>query len=118
MKVVLNKAKVWETVAVMLFGFSVLYWFTQWNGFVFMNLTLGIISLISFPLTKRIVKAWYKTAEFLGGITSKVLLSLVFFLFLIPVALMYRISRKRKKAYSNWQDRNHRFSVSEFEKVW
>ncbi len=118
MKVVLNKSKVWETVAVMLFGFSALYWFTQWNGFIFINIALGIISLISFPLTKRVVKAWYKIAEILGGVMSKVLLSLVFFLFLTLIALMYRLLKQRKKVLSNWQDRNHQFSVSEFEKVW
>ena len=118
MKVVLNKAKVWETVAVMLFGFSVLYWLTQWNGFVFVNLALGVISLVYFPLTKRVVKAWYKIAEILGGVMSKVLLSLVFFLFLTPIAFMYRLFKKRRKAHSNWHNRNHQFSVSEFEKVW
>jgi len=118
MKIVLNKAKVWETVAVMLFGFSVLYWFTHWTVFIYVNIALGAIALISYPFTKLIVQLWYKIAEVMGGIMSKVLLSLVFFLFLTPIAFMYRLFKKRRKAHSNWHNRNHQFSVSEFEKVW
>src|SRR6185369_3921749 len=50
--------------------------------------TLLVLSLLSFTAAKWIAIAWLKFSEVLGSVTSKIILSVIFFLFLIPLAFL------------------------------
>ena len=116
-----TKDKVWETIAVMLFGFSVIIFLTEnvllQKGLIIANIVIGLATIISFSLGKLIVKAWWKMAEIIGAVMSRVLLSVVFFLFLTPIALLYRIFN-RIETNKGWVERNHKFEGELFGKVW
>ncbi|MFN8285505.1 MAG: SxtJ family membrane protein [Chitinophagales bacterium] len=85
---------------------------------------LGVIGLFSKTLTAYIAAAWMKLSEVLGLIMPKVILSIVFFFFLFPVALLTRLLSKRnflqlkKTGPSYYFSRNHKFTAKDLENTW
>lgn len=68
-------------------------------------------------------KGWRRLAEGLGFISSRVLLTLVYCIFLFPLSLFARHSKKltikRKPAgSSNFKDRNHIYTKEDLENLW
>jgi hypothetical protein len=59
----------------------------------------------------------------LGNINGKILLSIVFFIFLTPIAFISKLFNKdglqlKKTNKSYYQDRNHQYSAKDFENTW
>ena len=76
-------------------------------------------------LAGEVAAAWLKFAEVLGRINSFILLSVVFYVFLTPVALLYRAVAGRgrsgffyKDSASMFKDAVQDQSPSSFEKTW
>jgi hypothetical protein len=63
-------------------------------------------------------------ARVMAAVSNSILLSLVFFLLVTPVALVRRWRKKDvmrrfdPKATSNFSDREHGFTAKDFEKTW
>ena len=58
-----------------------------------------------------------------GYIMSRVLLSIVFFLILFPISLVYRMFNKdtlqlKRKEGSYWTERDHKFTGDDLKQVW
>jgi hypothetical protein len=85
---------------------------------------IGVLSVAIPVAGDLIVKGWYKIAEILGAINGRILLSFVFFIILVPVALMARIGKKnplslkRESKKSVFIDRNHKYEAKDLEQVW
>ena len=115
----LKKAKVYETILVMAIGFFVIFLITKWNWLLLLNFFIVFFSLLYFPIAHFIAKYWMLFAEKLGAVNSKIILSIIFFLFLTPIAFFYRLFNKRQQfTNSAWQKRKNQFMESDFEKVW
>lgn len=115
----LNKEKVAETILVMLVGFLIIFYFTKWQWLLVLDIFVGLSFVVYYPLAKNIVKGWLKFSEILGLINGKIILSIIFFLFLTPLSYLYRLFNKKELLKkSSWKKRNHKFDSSEFEKVW
>ncbi|GGB91041.1 hypothetical protein [Dyadobacter sediminis] len=107
-------------------GLIVLYFIfkSQYVYFLFAAAGIGIISLAVPAAGNLIVKLWYKLAEILGTINGKILLSFVFFLILLPVALIARLGKKnmlalkREAKDSVFVERNHKYTAKDMEHVW
>ncbi len=113
------------TIAVISIGFLMLF-------FVFKNEYLLVISggiafsgFLFSKIRKLIVKYWLWLGRILGFVNSRILLSLIFFLLLTPLALLKRLFSqdkfyiKRKKGkQSYFRDRNHTFTKEDFEQLW
>jgi hypothetical protein len=85
---------------------------------------VAVISIISSYLTDKIVWAWDKIALILGTINSKILLSVIFYVFLMPIALISRIFKKKdelilkkKPEGSYYKVRNHCYNKKDLENV-
>ncbi len=84
----------------------------------------GISGLMIPPLAKAIAYVWIKFAELLGYLNSRILLSIIFYLFLFPIALVSRLFNKDslqlspKKSGSYFTERNHEYSADDFEHPW
>ena len=85
---------------------------------------VAIISIISSFLTDKIVWIWNKIALILGTINSKILLSAIFYLFLVPIALISRIFKKedelilkKKTEGSYYKERNHTYCAEDLKHV-
>jgi hypothetical protein len=85
---------------------------------------ISVISIISSYLAEKIVWVWDKIALILGTINSKILLSVIFYAFLVPIALMSRIFKKKdelilkkKPEGSYYKERNYSYNKEDFENV-
>jgi hypothetical protein len=86
-------------------------------------LGVGLIGLFVKPVAKWIALGWHKLSEGLGYVNSRIILSLVFFLALVPIALLSRLFTKgdlqlKRKKGSYYSDRNHQYAPKDFENVW
>ncbi|GLU53176.1 hypothetical protein Dfri01_26370 [Dyadobacter frigoris] len=85
---------------------------------------VGVISIAIPVAGDLIVKGWYKFAEVLGAINGKILLSIVFFIVLVPVAILAKLGKKnplslkRESKKSVFIDRNHKYTSKDLEQVW
>jgi len=68
--------------------------------------------------------SWAKIAEVLGTINGKIILSVLFFVFLFPIALLYRLMTKNPMAIrhspedSFYTERNHTYKKIDLEHPW
>ncbi|MBL7738930.1 MAG: hypothetical protein JNK14_06895 [Chitinophagaceae bacterium] len=111
------------TILVISMGFLIMYLLFGWKWAVYVSLAVGITGAASAYLSKKIEWAWMKLAQLLGYIMPNVLLTLVFFLFLFPLALISRLFHKdplmlSRKYNSYFTDVNRKMDKSSFEKTW
>jgi hypothetical protein len=87
-------------------------------------LGIGLISLISSWAAKWIEWAWLKLALGLGWINSRILLSLIYFIFLLPVAWVSRLFTKdplklrARTSGSLYHVRDHEYKKEDLENIW
>ena len=90
---------------------------------LYVALSVGAISVLSSYIAEKIVWVWDKIALVLGTVNSKILLSTIFYLFLVPVALLSRLFKKdplvlkRKPKGSYYKERNHPYKKEDLEQV-
>ena len=87
----ISREKVLETMLTIATGLMVIHLITHKKGFLTIAILIGIIGISSYYLSSKITWAWFKLAEGLGYVNSKILLSLVFFVFLTPVAFVFKL---------------------------
>lgn len=126
----LNKEEKAKTLLVMVVGFLVLYflfmylWNKEIKTFLYISLGIGVTSLLSQKAADLILMAWFKIAEVLGWINTRILLSLIFFIFLTPFALLQKLFvRKNYLSLKNKDDsvfitRNHQYKPEDFDNIW
>lgn len=91
--------------------------------FLYAALALGAIAIFIPVLSRKIHTIWMKFAELLGLVMNKVILGVVFFIFLVPVALLSRLFRKnplkiKKDASSYFSERNFTYTKKSLEQLW
>lgn len=125
----MDAAKKREAQLVIVTGFAILSVILEARGWAYAKyllmaaIAVGILSIASDTVGTLIVKGWFKLAEILGWINSRILLSIIFFLFLVPMALISRLFGKgsmqlKKKEGSLYTERNHKFTKEDLENIW
>lgn len=114
---------IYESILVICIGFLVLFYFYEFNWCLYTSLIVGILSIISSFVADKIHLFWNKLSSVLGYIMPKVILTLIYFIFLTPVALIYRIKNKdnlqlKNNKKSMFNDRNHSYTNKDFETTW
>lgn len=116
-----------ETILVIVVGLVLFYFLFKNKSyshyFLVTALSIGLIQLIVPRIGALIVKLWFKIAEVLGWINTRILLSLVFYFILFPISIMYRLStknslQKKKPSGSVFIERNHLFTKEDLENTW
>ncbi|MFN8344075.1 MAG: SxtJ family membrane protein [Spirosomataceae bacterium] len=85
---------------------------------------VGILCIFLPVFGDLLVKVWFKIAEGLGWFNSRVILTVLFYVFLWPIAMLYRLSTKnpmgvkRPEAKSMYLERNHTYTPKDLEKIW
>ena len=106
-----------EAILAICTGLAIVFWFTDNKVFLILGIILGAGALLSEVLAAFVAKMWYALAAILGAINSKVILTVLYFLVLTPIALLSRLFKKdslelKKKARedeSYFKIRNHTF---------
>jgi hypothetical protein len=87
-------------------------------------LAIGVLCVFIPLAAKGIEWFWQKLALALGWTNSRILLSVIYFGFLMPIALLSRaftkdpLSIKGKKASSLFVSRNHAYKKNDLNNIW
>ncbi len=127
----MQKIDRYKTILVIVTGFMVIAWILFVKEYIkaaeiLAKIAIGIGLVSAFiPIAARGIEwVWLKFAHVLGWINSKILLGLIFFLFLMPIALLSRLftkdplKLKGREMKSLFTDRNHLYTKEDLENIW
>ncbi len=113
-----------ETLAVLALAALIFHLWLSHAWLLYLATALLILAIFPNPLATLITKGWLKFSELLGALMSRLIMSLIFFFFLTPLAFVYRIFNRAaadhflKKRDSYWRVVEGSFSKESFEKPW
>jgi hypothetical protein len=119
----MERSKTLETSLVLTTGLLLIFIFTQNELFLYISFGMGFTGIFIKPIAKYIAIAWFKLADILSYVSSRIILGTLFFIILYPVSILYNLTnndklRLKRSEISNWVVRNHKFSATDFEKIW
>jgi Saxitoxin biosynthesis operon protein SxtJ len=96
------------------------------QAFAYVALGLLLVGLFFRWPAVKLAGAWLGFSAVLGAINSKILLTLVYYLVLTPIALLYRLThrdplslkRAADSGRSHWIIRDHQFGPRDLERPW
>jgi Na+-translocating ferredoxin:NAD+ oxidoreductase RnfD subunit len=118
------RIKTLETICVLALFSLVLFIVTQWTFFCYASLALLTTALFLKTAAEKISQGWLKFAGVLGSLNNKILLALLFYLLLTPIALLYRFFNKDplkldlKATGSYYSERDHTYDSDDLTKMW
>ncbi len=118
-----SKAKSLETLLVLTGALIIVYWVSPKKIYLLIALIFIVIGVVSPFLSAKISWVWLKFAELLGSVMSKIILSIVYFVFLVPIAIVQRLIKKnplnlKRQEGSYYTERNKKYSPKEIENIW
>lgn len=120
-----NETKTYQGILAMVTGFTVLFLIFSKAWLLYIAAGVGVVTLFSNSAAYFIYKYWMKLAQLLGAVNSKILLTIIFFLFLTPLSLLYRLLnkdtlqlKKDTSKTSYFITRNHTYTKADLEKMW
>lgn len=118
-----DKSKIYETSLVLTTGFLVIYLLTENVTFLYVSIFFGLVGIFVKPLAYIITKIWFWLADILNLFFSKLVLGLLFYAVLLPLALIYKAAgndklRLKEANHTTWILRNDQFRSSDFKRIW
>jgi hypothetical protein len=119
----MNEKKSMETCLVITTGFLLLYFIFQVKILLIVAFIIGLTGILLRPLALKIAWVWHKLGDIMGFLISKLILSIIFFVILLPIALIYRLIKRdtlmlKNKYSSYWIIRNYKYAKKDMENVW
>ena len=119
----MNNKKALGTCLIITTGFLLLYFIFQVKVLLIVAFVTGLTGIFIRPLAVKIAWLWNKLGDMMGFVVSKLVLSIVFFIILLPIALIYRLIKKdtlmlKNKYGSYWIIRNYKYAKKDMENVW
>ena len=114
----------YKSTLTIVIGFTLLSNYFANKQLLIFAIAIGIISILSEKANDKIIWTWNKLAEVLGVIMPNVLLTLVFYFFLTPLAFLNKINRKKNPLQlknitnSTFISQRKQFSPESLEKIW
>jgi ABC-type dipeptide/oligopeptide/nickel transport system permease subunit len=119
-----SKSDATITLLVITVGFLIVYLLTKWDWTIYTSVIIGLLGLSSGYLREKIDFLWTKLSWLLSYIVPNILLSIIFYVFLFPIALLSRIfgekdpMRFRNTTNSVYKSSNKHFDKHSFERPW
>lgn len=118
------KSSPYKTSLTICIGFLIIYLFFNTNILLYTILFIGITSIASKKISLFYEYIWFGIAYILGLFIPNILLSIIYFLILTPIAFVYKIfnndplmlNHKEYKSY--FVNAEYDFTKSNFEKIW
>jgi Saxitoxin biosynthesis operon protein SxtJ len=119
----MKKEKQLETILTICMGLIVIYCITHNKYILYLTILIGVSGLIIEKIAMAVTWLWTKLSEGLGFISSKLLLSAIFYLILSPIAFLFRLFKKGQLNLKNdkvslFKTRNHLYTSDDFENLW
>ncbi len=114
----------YETILVIAMGFLVIYYIFKVEWAIWVSLVSGIGGFLSSHFRSAVHWFWGKLTQLLALIIPNILLGLVFYLFLTPLAFFARLNNpsyanfKKNKIDSQFSEGQKTFEKSGFERMW
>lgn len=101
----------------------IVYYFTRWDGLLYFAMLLGVIVLLSKNIGGWVTYIWQSILRLLGFINAHILLSVIFFLILFPIASLAKLFGKKNlskklEAASFYKERTHEYGSDDFVNMW
>jgi O-antigen ligase len=118
------RIKVLETILVLVLAMLIWYYLGGQNRYVLMaGIVLAVIGAFIPALAEKIHVLWMKFGEALGFISGKIILTLIFFVFLVPIAWMAARFRKpvmkmKRNENSLFKSRNVTYTAKSMDDMW
>jgi len=113
-----------DTIAALAFACTLIGILLGVKWFSYIVLCLLFMGLFMKNASRHLAHWWMKFASLLGSINGKILLTVIFFAFLTPLAYLYRLLKGdmillKRQPFSRtyWTERNHRFVPADFDKM-
>ena len=118
------KQDVYRNIAVIVGGLLIISLVFDFEVLVYISAVIAMASGLFPPVGRMINWLWMRLALILGWFNSRVLLSVVYFILLFPIALVSRLftkdslqlKPKEKKSY--FEERNHTFTKEDLINTW
>jgi hypothetical protein len=113
-----------KTILVIVTGLLALAWIFDIPMLGKVALGTGVISIFIPAGAQAIEWLWLKLAMALGWINSRILLSIIYFVFLLPIAWLSRLftkdplALKKNKRSSLFITRDHLYTGKDLENIW
>jgi hypothetical protein len=120
----ITDTELYKTILVIVTGLLVICYITENHYFFLAAAVIGLVSLVVPVAGRYIVFGWTKIGEGLGWVNGRIILSAIFFLFLTPIALLYRLTKKnplnlkKDNSPSLFHERNHTYNKKDLKNVW
>ncbi len=119
----MNREKALETVLTIATGLLVLSFVFHTKWLVVAAIVIGGASLASKFIAKKVAWLWLTLAQGLGYVMSRVMLTILFFVVLLPFALLSRARKdplqlRKNENGSYYADRNHVYEAKDLENIW
>lgn len=116
-----NRIKHLETIVVLVLALIVFFWVFDSKYFLWAAFGVGFIGVFIPWLAGKIHWAWMKLAHVMGYVMSKVMLTLVYSLVVVPMGIFSRkkITMRLKPGTSSYfTERNYTYKKEDLENVW
>ena len=117
--------KVYKNILVLIAGFCTLHLIFKEKTIAFLIVAISVLflSALSEKAAVLIEKSWLWFGEKIGKVNAAILLFLVYYLILTPIAFLSRIGKKdplqlRAPERTNFVFKQHRYSAKDLENPW
>jgi predicted PurR-regulated permease PerM len=119
-----DRGKAYEGVLALVFGLMLLAWLHGHPLWLPIALGLTLATLVSPWLARLVAWGWTSLAQAMGFVVSRILLGVVFFVVLTPLALLQRalgrdpLMRRAPTGGSAFTERRHPFTAKDLARPW
>ncbi len=113
-----------KTVLIISVGFGIIFFLFDLKWALNTSLIVGVLGVISNNVCKAIDFLWMRLAKILSLIVPNILLSIIFYLLLFPIAILSKIFNAKytlqlkNNSETVWLNKNTEFDKASFEKMW
>ena len=115
--------KEYATILVLVLACVGIYLYSDKIMLLYLSLGIGVGSLLFPWVAKNIHFLWMKLSLLLGSVSTMVILTLIYFLIIVPLSFIARVTGKkfiilRRKENSYFKPRNFLYDKESIENVW
>ena len=124
MKIKTEEAEKYKTILIIVIGMLVVHIITKYNWALYTALVVGLLGAVSEYMAGIINNVWLKIGMVLSYIVPNIILSIIFYVFLTPIAILSRIFGEKNQLNlkntekSIFKVRNTLYSIESFENPW
>ena len=114
---------IYKNILVIVVGFLVIDWIFEVDILLITAIIIGILSIFIKKFAFGLNWLWMKLALGLGWVNSRILLSVLYYLLLVPIAIMARIFKGNSiqlkvDKKSMYVERDHLYTKADLKDIW